>query len=296
MLDIRIMSFLALAKTKNFTRAGELLNLTQPAVSQHIKFLEDYYNVKLIEKKGRFIELTDEGKLMLSYGKEIKNMYDNMEKELKSKAENAKTYNVGASLTIGGYILPVILSNHKQTYNNIDIKLQVHNTEEILNSLLDRKIDLALVEGLFDKEKFEYKFFKEDELVLAVASKSRLAYEKEVYLEDVLCGNLIMREKGSGTRAVFEQKLIELGYNLNDFNPYMELGSIQAIISLVELDMGYTIISKETIKAQLALGTIKILPIKDAKILREFNFVYLPSSDKEFIDIFMSFCHSYISS
>ncbi|QAA32631.1 LysR family transcriptional regulator [Clostridium manihotivorum] len=296
MLDIRIMSFLALAKTKNFTRAGELLNLTQPAVSQHIKFLEDYYNVKLIEKKGRFIELTDEGKLMLSYGKEIKSLYDGMEKELKSKAENAKAYNIGASLTIGGYVLPVILSNHKQTYNNIDIKLQVHNTEEILNILLDRKLDLALVEGLFDKEKFNYKFFKEDELVLAVASKSRLAYEKKVDLEDVLCGNLIMREKGSGTRAVFEQKLIELGYDLNEFNPYMELGSIQAIISLVELDMGYTIISKETIKAHLALGTIKILPITNVKILREFNFVYLPSCDKEFIDGFMSFCNSYISS
>ncbi len=288
-LDLKILTFLTLAKVKNFTRAAELLNLTQPAVSQHIKFLEDYYGVTLVKKQGRYITLTEEGKVLLKYAMDLQRLYKDIELQFKNKNTIYKTYNVGASMTIGGYVLPGILAKYKEENPNINIKLHVHNTEEILKLLKDRDLDLAIVEGLFDKSKYSYRKFKDDELVLAASAKSRLLVHKKIKINEILNGELILRERGSGTREILENKLIELGYDLNCLKPYMELGSISAIKSLVENDLGYTIISKETIKKELLAGFIKTMPIEGMKILRDFNFVYLSNYDEGFVDHFIAF-------
>lgn len=290
MLDIRLKTFITVAKIKNFTKAGEILNLTQPAVSQHIKYLEQYYSVDLIKKQGKEISLTEEGKILYKYSKELEVLYRSLETELRNKNGIRKTYNVGASMTIGGYVLPYILALHKRIYTYIDILLQVNNTEEIINKLLNRKLDLALIEGNFDKNKFKYKKFKDDELVLAVSPTHDFTNKSEVTIDEVLKGELILREKGSGTREILEYKLQDLGYDISSFKPYMEIGSISAIKSLVEENLGYTIISKETIKRELKLGLIKIVAIEGLEIYREFNFIYLNDSDYNFIDNFINFC------
>lgn len=288
MIDIRLLTFITVAKTKSYTKAAGIVNITQPAVSQHIKFLEDEYGVHLIKKYGRGFDLTEEGLILFKYAEEIEVLYRALEMKLKNKSGIIKTYNVGASMTIGGYVLPYILAKHKKIYQNINILLQVNNTEEILEKLINGKLDFVLIEGSFDRNKFEFKKFKNDELVLAVSPEHDFAKEREVSIEDVVSGNLILREKGSGTRKIFENKIIELGYSLNDLNGYMEIGSISAIKSLIESNLGYSIISRETIKKELTQGTIKEIIIKDVHIFREFNFVYLQKD--EFIDPFMKFC------
>ena len=289
-MDIKLETFVAVAEIKSFTKASEILNITQPAVSQHIKFLEDYYGVAFIKKSGKIIKLTEEGKILYKYAKELNKIYINLEQEFRNKDSINKIYHVGASMTIGGYILPYILADYKNCYKNIDILLQVNNTEEIIQKLLNRKIDLALIEGNFDKEKFKYTKYKTDELVLAVSYLHEFAKHKSINVEDILKGKLILREKGSGTREIFENKISELGYDLKDFKPYMELGSISAIKSLIEANLGYSILSKETVKKEVALGKIKIVPIKGLKIFRDFNFIYLKESNEEFVENFTSFC------
>ncbi|MCB2305589.1 LysR family transcriptional regulator [Clostridium estertheticum] len=292
-MDIRLETFITVVRIKSFTKASEILNITQPAVSQHIKFLEVYYGVIFIKKCGKSIKLTEEGKILYKYAIELDSIYRNLEIEFRNKDNINKTYYVGASMTIGGYILPYILAEYKNCYKNIDILLQVNNTEEILKKLLNRKIDLALIEGNFDKEKFKYIKYKDDELVLAVSPLHEFAKYKNITLGEILKGKLILRENGSGTREIFKNKLLEMDYDLKDFNPYMELGSITAIKSLVESNLGYSIISKETVKKEVELGIIKIIPIKGLKIFREFNFVYLKDSDEEFIKNFIGFCVNY---
>ena len=293
-MDIRLTTFLTVAKIKNFTKAGEILNLTQPAVSQHIKFLEEYYGTDLIKKQGRTIDLTEAGEVLFKYAKELDVLYRSLEIEVKNSSRNKKVYNVGATMTIGGYILPYILGEYKDVHKNIDVLLQVNNTEEIISKLLNRQIHLALVEGPFNKKKFNYRKFKDDELVLAVSSKHEFCKRESVELEEVIRGRLILREKGSGTRKIFENKLIELGYNLENMKTYMEIGDINAIKSLVESNLGYTVVSREAIKRELELGVIKVIPIRDIKIHREFNFIYLDGVGEEFINHFISFCTKYI--
>lgn len=291
MLDIRLTTFITVARIKSFTKAAEILNLTQPAVSQHIKYLEEYYGVGLIKKTGKEIDLTEEGLILYKYSKELDILHRNLEAEIRNKSGIHKSYKVGASMTVGGYVLPYILAEYKREHPNTDILLQVNNTEEIISKLLNRKLDLALVEGNFDRDKFGYKKFKDDEMVLAVSDKHQFAKKGKVSIEEILQGELIIREKGSGTREIFENKLKELGYDICSFNPYMELGSISAIKSLVEENLGYTIISKETIKRELKQGVIKIVEIEGIQIYREFNFIYLKESNEKFIDEFIKFCY-----
>ncbi|MBZ9685090.1 LysR family transcriptional regulator [Clostridium estertheticum] len=288
MLDTRLTTFITLARTKSFTKSAAVLNITQPAVSQHVKFLEDKYEATLIAKQGKGLNLTQEGLILLKYAEEIDALYKALEMKLKNSGSIAKTYNIGASMTIGGYVLPYLLGKHKKLHENIDILLQVNNTEEILEKLVNGKLDFVMIEGLFDKNKFKFKKFKDDEVVLAVSKEHAFAKTKEVNVEDVINGNLILREKGSGTRDIFENSLIELGYDVNDLKIYMEIGSISAIKSLVELNLGYTIISRETIRKELEIGTIKEVAIKGLRINREFNFVYL--YEEKFIEEFMDFC------
>lgn len=290
LIDVKLTSFIALAKFKNYTNAAEYLNLSQPAVSQHIKLLEEYYGTKLFKKKGRNIELTEEGKILFKYARDIDMLYRKAIDEIKNKSGIYRTYKLGASMTIGGYVLPKILAKHQRENKNIRILLEVYNTEDIEDKLIKRKLDFAVVEGPFDKQKFCFSKFKDDELVLAVSPEHDFADKKEVDIKDVITGNLILREKGSGTRKIFEQIVLQAGYGIKDINIYMEIGSINAIISLVEANLGYTIISREAIKKELMMGTLKEIPINRIHIYREFNFIYLEEFKDNFIYEFINFC------
>lgn len=160
LLDTRLTTFITLAQTKSFTKSAEILKVTQPAVSQHIKFLEGKYGVTLITKQGRGLNLTQEGLILLKYAEEIDALYKALEMKLKNSGSMEKTYNIGASMTIGGYVLPSLLGKHKKLHENIDMLLQVNNTEEILEKLVNGKLDFVMIEGLFDKKNLNIKNLK----------------------------------------------------------------------------------------------------------------------------------------
>lgn len=290
MIDLKLTTFINLARLRNYTRTAELLNLTQPAVSQHVRQLEDYYGVPLVKKKGRQLDLTEEGEMLLKYANELETKELNFHRTLMNKSAVIKRYNIGATLTIGEFVLPGLLGEHKRRFESVDIIMHVHNLEEIIERLSFGQFDLGIVEGPFDKTRFRYKKLKEDELVLAVSPKSPLAQMEEVEVADIAgMGRLILREKGSGTRSVFENKLLELGIGLQQVKIYMEVGSIGAIKSLVQADLGYTVISREAVRQEVSAGTLKTVPFKGVRILRDFNFVYLDYGQEDFINGFIEF-------
>ncbi len=290
MMDSKLATFICAAKLKSYTKAAQMLNLTQPAVSQHIKQLEEHYGVKLIKKNGRHISLTEEGELLFKNAKEFEASSVLLERKLKNKSSVIKRYNIGATLTIGEFVLPRLLGDYKRIHNNIDVIMHVHNLDEILKRMSNGEFDLGIVEGPFDKSKFNYKKLKDDELVLAASPVNNLAERESVEISELINdGKLIMREKGSGTRMIFENKLKELGYNLSDLKIYMEVGSIGAIKSLIEANLGYTVISKEAVNREVEAGTLSIIPIQSVKIMREFNFIFLEQSPEDFINDFMTF-------
>jgi DNA-binding transcriptional LysR family regulator len=294
MFDHRLATFLTVCKTKNLTKAALILNLTQPAVTKQINYLEEYYGVALLCRQGRALKLTAAGRILYEYGKNMQSQAAVLERKLKNSAALAPKYIIGATLTIGEYILPYIIGKYKERYPNQDLLMQVHNTETVIQKLLRGEIDLGLVEGPFDQTRFNFTDLIADELVLAVAPQSDMAQRAAVELDEVLQHRLILREEGSGTRKVLETKLLELGYNPNQLQVYMEIGSLGAIKSLVELNLGCTIISKSAIRKEMAAGTLVMIPIDGVVIRRNFTFIYLNNSPVELLNTFIKFAQEFV--
>lgn len=290
MIDIKLETFITVADTKNFTRAASILNMTQPAISHHIKLLEEYYNVKLLEKKNKNMELTEAGRILYKYALEIDKISKLAKNHLSNESSIIKRYNVGATLTIGGYVLPPIIGNYKVNNKNIDVILQVENTENIIQKLFSGEIILGVIEGPFDKSKVIYEKFKDDELVFAISKNHEMAKKKKITLEEIFSEKLILREKGSGTRQIFEDYMEQQGFEPKNITPYMEIGDITAILSLVESGLGATVVSKEALNSTLMSKKFKALSIKNMKMKREFNFIYLKNSNIDFIKNFIEFC------
>jgi DNA-binding transcriptional LysR family regulator len=288
MIDHRIKTFIMLVKTRSFSKTAESLNITQPAVSQHIKSLENEYDVSLLINRRKDMKLTSEGRILYEYAVEVNRISRVVEAKLKNKCDKTEKYHIGATMTIGGCVMPPILGLHKQKNPNIDIMLRVENTRGIIDELIKGEIDFGVVEGPFDKTKFKFEKFRDDELVLVSSPDHEFAKKDFVSVDMVLKSKLILREKGSGTRKILEDELIKNGYEFKDYMVYMEIGSINALVSLVESNIGCTIISREAVKDSLETGKLVEIPMDDFKIMREFNFIYFEES--QFLRSFIKFC------
>ncbi|WP_371367417.1 HTH-type transcriptional regulator CysL [Sporomusa rhizae] len=294
MIDVKLETFIKVASVKNYSRAANLLNMTQPAISNQIKMLEEYYNVKLIEKNNNVMELTAAGSILYKYAIEMVRLSKLAKAHVNNEANIVKRYSVGATLTIGGYVLPSIIGSYKICNKNIEIILQVENTEIIIEKMYRGEIDIGVIEGPFDKKSIAIaEKFKDDELVLVVSPQHEFATKNSVTIEEMLSEKLICRERGSGTRKIFENYLVQQGYNPQSLVPYMEIGDITAIISLVQSGIGITVVSREAVKNLLINHCLKEVPLTEGKILREFNFIYLKNANVEFIEKFMGFCGKY---
>ena len=292
MIDYKIKTFIIVAQVSSFSKAAEILHITQPAVSQHISSIENYFKCELFDKRKRTIKLTEEGELLYKYAIEMSRINDIVKDKIINSMSVVKKYKIGATMTIGSYIVPEILGEYKKIHPNIDINLYVNNTYEVFERLKRGKIILGLVEGPFDRSKYKYTKFKDDSLILVVSPEHPFAKRESVKVEEVLNDNLIVREKGSGTRMVLEKKLLLNGYKLDEKTVYMEIGNINAIISLVKLNLGCTIISREGIDDLLKDGTLIEIPIEHLNLNRTFDFVYIEDDDP-FIKAFIEFCKKY---
>lgn len=288
-MDSRLHTFLIVSKTKNYTRASEKLNLSQPAVYKQIQYLERYYGVDLFRREGKELKLTHKGEVFLQYANQIINIHEELKEKLLEKDSFIEKYRIGATMTIGGHILPRIIYDYMELNKNVNIALTVNNTNIILKKLLDREVVMALVEGSFDKTKFKYKKFKDDLLVLVGPTKGPLSQIKELTIDELLKENLIVREKGSGTMEAIEAALVAKGYSHDVLDNYMEINSINGIKNLVEEGLGLSILSEESVKKEIGLKSLRIISIKDISIVREFNFVYIYNKDINFIDDFIEY-------
>ncbi len=290
MIDLKLKTFLEVARLKNFTRAADILCITQPAVSQHIKSLEDYYGVKLLRKSGREMQLTEEGRILYQNVLKLDRLNKIIRKELRNSFSVKKKFSIGATLTIGGYFIPARLADYRKENPNIDITLHVNNTETIIKKLYSGDIELALIEGPFDRSKVKYRKIKDDELVLIVGKDHPFAAKKEIIIDELISEKIIMREKGSGTRQVIEDFFNTKGITSDLLNITIEIGDITAIISLVESGQGCSIISREVLKHFENSKKLSPVLIKDSIISREFNLIYLDNFENELFESFFRYC------
>ena len=272
--NFRIRVFRAVAHHLNFSRAAEELFLTQPAVTQQIKALEDQVGVPLFDRGGGKIALTPGGNALLPFADKMKVLEEEAITAIADAyGEHAGELSIGASQTIGQYLLPRFVAAFVKTHPKIRVTARSGNTDQMLEALVAGEVQIALIEGLDQRKDVHIEAFMEDQLVLVVPAKHGWA-EQEITLEDLRMEPVLMREFGSGTRRIIESCLAEAGMKMKDLTPGMELDSNEALLNAVEAGLGYTFVSRWAVRNQLALGTLKLSRVKGLKLSRSFSMAY----------------------
>lgn len=272
MLDFRMETFLAVCQCMNFTRASEQLNITQPAVSQHIRFLEKHYNTKLFRYEGKKLRLTGAGEILRNAS--LTMMHDEISMQsAMQKSEEADEIRFGATRTVGDTLMGSILEKYLREYPDADIHMVVENTQELLKRLDDGRIDFALVEGFFKKSEYDYQKYSEENYI-AVCSPDYQFRKKPDTIENLFHERLLLREEGSGTREVLERYLDSQNLSLADFERTMEAGSLHTIKELTKSGCGITFLYEVAVREELKAGTLIRIPLKDFQVTHEFTFIW----------------------
>src|SRR6266403_2092299 len=274
MENFRLKVFRTVATHLNFSRAAEELLLTQPAVTQQIKVLEDELRVPLFDRTGGRITLTPAGHALLPYAEKFKALSD----EAQSVVANVSgipggQLALGASQTISQYLLPNLVAGFLRQNPRIAITVTSGNTDAVLDALAEHKTQLALIEGPALRKDIRVEPFMEDYLVLVVPADHEWA-NKELDPESLMKVPLLTREFGSGSRRVVENALIQAGLKRKDLKTRMELDSTEALLSAVEAGLGVTFVSRWAVRNQLTLGTLKLARVRGVNFSRMFSLAY----------------------
>ena len=283
MLDYRMETFIILCKTMNYRMAAEALNITQPAVTQHIRYLEDYYGCKLFSYDKRRLSMTPQAEILLHYVQ----TQNYQEKKLIEKINEEKGYcfAIGTTKTIGEYVIADQVKRFLEEPGNI-VSVETDNTIRILELLNQGKLDFALIEGFFDRNAYSHKRYRVEPYV-GFCSREHPFAGKEVSLKDFMRETVIVREEGSGTRSILEKMLQVNNVTLKDFKRVISVGSLSLLEQLVAGNVGvtfaYQVVGKQN-------GQLAEFSVGGLQVEREFNYVFLPDTDAEkAVEVFESF-------
>ena len=295
MEDHKLRVFCAVAETKSFSKASELIHLTQPAVSLQIQAMEELYETRLFDRSGNTINLTPAGEILYKRAKEILALYAEAQQNISEITGAIKgSLSIGASSTIGNYLLPHIIAAFKKKVPQVNISLVVSNTKTITEKLNAGEIDIALVEGDVSKQRFSVETLISDELVVIMSPAHPWAERRNLPAIELTKEPLILREEGSGTRQIILKHLEEHGLKLDQLKIALVMGSTEAIKGAVEEGLGVAIMSGWAVRKWLKQGLLKAATFKDLKFHRNFSIIspkrnYSTHTAREFLNFLKVF-------
>lgn len=252
--------FHAVAETGSLAAASQHLHISQPAVSRQIRDFEQRLETLLFDRLPRGMRLTASGAALATYARRIFALERQAETALAELRDLETGYlAVGASTTIGNYLLPSVLAEYKHQYPGVHVTLEINNTEVIQRQLLEDRLDVGLTEGLVQAGELHAEEFMSDELVVVAAPQQVAANEHGYTVGQIAAMPWVVRERGSGTRAVLERELSV--YDLEP-RPVMELASTEAIKRAVAAAAGIAVVSALTVKPELARGELVQVPVQ----------------------------------
>ena len=267
MLDYRVSTFLTLYDEMNYRRTAERLNMTQPGVTQHIHYLENYYGVKLFEYNGRTLSRTKNAEQLKRYFDSIKVQ----EKDVCTSfcSNNLVHITVGATKTIGEFVIVPEVRRFLMT-PNCNMDLYVDNTETLLHMLEQSKLDFAVIEGVFDKSRYGYHLYKKESFV-GICAKNHPFANWEVTLEDLFHEKIVVREPFSGTRMLLQNAITDRGFSLDSFKQCTSINNFSVICDVVANTHAITFAYEPIARCR---DDITTFTVSDFQISGEFNFVY----------------------
>jgi len=258
--------FHAVAQAGGISRGAEQARVSQPAVSKQIKELEDALGVRLLERLPRGSRLTEAGRLLADYAQRLATLEQDAARAIEEfRGLKRGRLAIGASTTVGAYLLPEPLSEFHRSHPDIDLHLEIANTREIQRFLMEGTIEVGLTEGLIEAEHLDSQVFHHDVLV-TIAPPDHPLLKKERVTARMLCREpFILREEGSGTRAVVERAFEARGLSVK---PVLSLAGTEVIKRAVVAGLGIAIVSRLTIGLELTFGSVAVVPVKDLEIPR----------------------------
>lgn len=289
----KLLTFLTVIKEKSFSKASAKLGISQPAVTQQIKFLEEYLDTRIVERKKNGIKLTKEGEDLFRIAVRLEKAILASEKDLLKIINKEFTFVVGASYAIGNYVLPKYLAKLKDKIHN-EVHVRVALSEEIIDQLLDKKIDIALIESPVFKDGVIYREWEEDELVIF----SNQPIPKQLRKEDLYKFDWICRDEASHTRKLTSEVFEEIGVECASFSV---IGVVASTTTIKETIMHspknaerpvVSVISQHVISEEVEEGRLYEGRIKNYKIKRKFYIAYSKERKHDaFIDNVVTYLH-----
>ena len=273
--QLRILK--AIATEKSFTKAAEILYLSQPSLSKQIKTLEKNLDIILLNRESTKISLTENGKIFLEYSERILALCEESCRALVDLKNGDRGYLIiGASQTIGTYLMPRMLTLFAQNYPQINLKVQVNSTKIIAKSILNQEIDIAVIGGEISndlKKNLTMEPFVYDELNLIVSKSHPFANKKKINKEDLYCLDFITLNSNSSIKKFIDNILIQNQIETSQLKTILQLNSIEGIKTAVSLGLGAAFLSSSAIEKEVKLKMIKIIKIENITIMRKLSII-----------------------
>lgn len=270
-----LKTFVALAEIKNFTKTAEKLLMSQPTVSLHIKNLEKEFETELFHRSPKFLKITESGELLLERAKKIIHIYEHTKQDIVDLHETIKgTIKIGASYTIGEYVLPSLLRDLQQNYNGLLLEITFGNTNEIIEGVKQFVLDIGLIEGQTEEKDLIVVPFMEDELAIVAGNCHSLASKGIVTIADLNDQAWVIREKGSGTRELLLSMLKANNLNVNSM---LTIGSNQGVKEAVVNGLGLSLLSNLVVQRVLEHQYLQTVQVENLYFKRNFCYICSPS-------------------
>lgn len=263
--------YITVVEQRNFSRAAELLHLSQPGVSLHIRKLEKEFDVKLMHRSPKWVKLTEAGELLYVRAKEMVNLYESAKLDIARLQDDVSgSLQIGASFTIGEYVLPRLFSSFARQYPEVAMEVFIENSSQVVEAIRDNHIDFGLIEEDIEAQDLTVTPFMKDELIIVAAEGYPLQTSVIADLEQLQDQVWILREMGSGTRSSSDRFLAQTGLRVN--RSYV-FNSSQGVKEAVFSGLGIAMLSRWVVKRELSAGMLKEITIPDIHIERNFSLV-----------------------
>ena len=282
-----LKTFVTLAEVKNFTKTAELLLMSQPSVSLHIKNLEKEFQTQLFLRSPKFLKITPTGEILYDRAKQIITIYEQTKQDILEQHNIIKgELKIGASFTIGEYILPSLLIDLQKDYPDLELQVIIGNTEEIVQSVRLFQVDIGLIEGQTNEKELSVHPFLQDELFIISSNDHKLANKNDVTMTDLQNQSWITRELGSGTGEYLNHVIRSNGLKVKSL---LTISSNQGIKETVINGMGLSLLSRSVIERDVQHKNLSIIKLKDHSFNRTLSYVYSPIMiDKKNVKTFIN--------
>ena len=273
MLDARMESLLMICDKNSFTKAAEALSLTQPAISHHIRALEQELGVRLFYRSRGELKLTKEGEIVALYARRMKGMHEKMLRALSDAERQMTSIRVGITHTAESSLIAEVLAQYSTSSPGIRLTIITDTIKNLYDMLDQYELDLAIVEGRVEGN-MNAVLLDTDYLVCVVCNESPLAKKSMVTLGDIRKEKMILRLPGSGTQNLFISHLESIGMSIDDFDVALEVDNIATIKDLIRKNMGISILARSACMDELRKGKLTALPIENLSMVRQTNILY----------------------